>query len=511
VVLGALVLVAVAYLVQRFGRFILSYQSKKGLYAHMQQITGLGNLPMLYFFDERMEEALDKMDNRDEEGTLLPPSSVLHLGGYLDGCHLVAVADPEAIKQLLVEENFPKLPLGYEVLDVLLGKGLVTSTGALWHRQRKLITPSFHFGQLKLMHDTMVDEGHAMIARLTAQPTSTTEASGRAPVNAAEFFSSITMAVIVQTSFGGLLDSTDIANHWRVMNRAFNHYALGRFALGRAVNDAIPFPANRTVNGEAAQIRKKISHAIEKKRKLLADAAAAGEGVTARDLLTSLLQARDEDGNGMEEHLIIDECLTFLFAGHDTTSNLLSWTMYMLAKYPEEQKKVQEEVDRVLEGREPTMADLKQLKYTKCVLQECLRLRGPVPFLERLAPVDSELAMSDGTVEKIPAGSAIWLMYGKAMTDPRFWGEDSEVYRPSRFAKENAANEPKRHPYSFTPFSAGARNCIGQKFAQNEALTLLAMLMQKFDVHADPKQEVKMIFEGTVSPKGFLCSFTPRS
>jgi len=505
------VLVAVAYLVQRFGRFILSYQSKKGLYAHMQQITGLGNLPMLYFFDERMEEALDKMDNRDEEGTLLPPSSVLHLGGYLDGCHLVAVADPEAIKQLLVEENFPKLPLGYEVLDVLLGKGLVTSTGALWHRQRKLITPSFHFGQLKLMHDTMVAEGHAMIARLLAQPTSTTEASGKAPVNAAEFFSSVTMAVIVQTSFGGLLDPCEVAEHWRAMGKAFNLYALCRFALGKTVNDALPLPANRTVNRQAVLIRKLIRNVIEKKRTLLAQAEEAGEAVTARDLLTSLLLVRDEDGNGMEEQLIVDECLTFLFAGHDTTSNLISWAIYMLTQYPEEMKKVQEEVDRVLEGREPTFADLDQLKYTKCVVLETLRLRVPIPIVERRAPVDRELVMSDGTVEQIPEGTVMWLMLGKAMKDPRYWGSDSEAFRPSRFDKANADNEPNRHHYSFTPFSAGARNCIGQKFAQNEALTILAMLMQNFDVHADPTQKVTMLFEGTLCPKGYHCSFTARS
>ena len=185
--------------------------------------------------------------------------------------------------------------------------------------------------------------------------------------------------------------------------------------------------------------------------------------------------------------------------------------MYVLAQRPEEQKKLQEEVDTVLGGQTPTMADLKQLPYTKCVVQEVLRLHVPAPILERIAPVDRELTFSDGSVETVPADTAIWLMLNKAMIDPRFWGNDSEEFRPSRFDKKRVSEEVKRHPFSYTPFSAGTRNCIGQKFAQNEAITLLAALMQNFTVHADPHQKVTMIYEGTVKPQGFHCSFSPRN
>lgn len=509
-VCGGVVVVVVAYVAQRLFSTYLYYQRQKGLFSHMKSLEGIGRVPMLHFFDQRLGNALKCMDSRDEKGALVPPPNTLHLGAYLDGTHLIATGDPEALKQLLVEEKFPKHPLGYGILDIMLGNGLVTSTGALWHRQRKLITPSFHFTQLKLMHSAMMAEGAKMVARLKAQPLSPKDFGGREPVNAAEFFSSVTMAVIVQTSFGGLLEPVVVAGHWRRLNKAFNLYALTRMALGRTVNDLIPFPANKIVYGEIKALKALIRDAISKKRQMLADSEAQGSPVTARDLLTSLLQARDEDGNGMDEELVIDECLTFLFAGHDTTSNLLSWAMYVLAQRPDEQKKLQEEVDSVLGGQTPTMVDLKQLPYSKCVLQEVLRLHGPAPFLERIAPVDSVLSFSDGSVETIPAGTAIWLMFNKAMTDPRFWGDDSEEFRPSRFDKSRAKEEVKRHPFSFTPFSAGARNCIGQKFAQNEALSFLAMLMQNFTVHADPAQDVRMVFEGTSTPQGFHCSFSPR-
>lgn len=504
------VMVFVTYLGQKVLSTYVQYHKQQSLFAHMLPLKGAGSFPVLHFFDTRLGNAMNLMDQRDERRVLLPPPNMMHLGSYVDGTHLVATGDAEVLKQLLVEEQFAKHPLGYGVLDVMLGNGLVTSTGALWHRQRKLITPSFHFAQLKQMHTTMMREGDKMVDRLRAQPLSPQDASGREPVNAAEFFSTVTMSVIVQTSFGGLLDPAVVAGHWRRLNQAFNVYALTRMALGRTLNDLIPFPTNKTVYSEAKALRDLIGDALSRKRQEIAESEAQGIVVTARDLLTSLVQARDEDGNGMEEELIVDECLTFLFAGHDTTSNLLSWAMFMLAQLPDEQRKLHEEVDQVLEGRAPTIADLKQLTYSKCVLEEVLRLHGPVPFLERVAPVDRQLTFSDGSKETIPAGTAIWLMFSKAMTDSRYWGADSEEFRPSRFEKAHTGEEVKRHAFSFTPFSAGARNCIGQKFAMNEALTLLALIMQNFTVHAESDQKVEPVFHGTVTPHGFHCSFSQR-
>lgn len=184
--------------------------------------------------------------------------------------------------------------------------------------------------------------------------------------------------------------------------------------------------------------------------------------------------------------------------------------MYMLAQRPVEQLRLQEEVDRVLKGRSPTHADLAELHYCKCVEMETLRMHGPNPVLQRYSPVEQDVTLSDGSSVTIPANTAVWLMFRKTMSDPRYWGADSEVFRPSRFDKARIHEEPPRHPYSFIAFSAGQRNCVGQKFALNQGVLLLAMLMQNFTVHADQNQEVKMVFEGTVTPEGFYCSFSPR-
>lgn len=509
-VVGVGVGLVVAYVGQRFLSMYLYYQRTKPLYADMEPVRGAGKMPFLYFFDNRLGKGLAAMDRRDEEGTLLTPPRILHVGTYMDGSHLVALSDAEAIKQLLVEENFPKHPLGYGVLDVMLGNGLVTSTGDLWFHQRKLITPSFHFSHLKQMHAAMVVEGEKMVAHLKSQPTSPSDLGGRAPVYAGDFFASVAMAVIVNTSFGGLLDPKKVAGHWYALVKALNAYSLTRVALGKTFNDFLPLPANRAVNREATTLRVLVREAIAKKREELAAAEATGDTVTAKDLLTSLLLARDGEGNGMDENLIVDECLTFLFAGQDTTSNVLSWVMYMLAQRPEEQQKLQEEVDRVLGGRTPTFEDLKELKYCKCVEMETIRMHGPNPVLQRYCPVQRTVTLSDGSSVTIPGNTALWLMFRKTMSDPRFWGPDSEEFRPSRFDKSRIHEEPPRHPYSFIAFSAGQRNCIGQKFALNQGVVLLAMLMQNFTVHADPDQDVKMVFEGTVTPEGFYCSFSPR-
>jgi len=193
------------------------------------------------------------------------------------------------------------------------------------------------------------------------------------------------------------------------------------------------------------QIRAMVKRAIDLKREELKN------GEQDSDLLASLIQVKDETtGEGIPESLIIDESLTFLFAGHDTTSSLLSWCMSLLAHHPEVVSKIREEISTVLGDRQAKYEDLKNLPYCDNVLKETLRMRPPVPLLDRAVGEDCEV--NGQTYKK---GTYVYPVFIAAHFDNRYWKKPFE-FRPERFSKDNK-DEPKPSPFALVPFSAGSR------------------------------------------------------
>jgi cytochrome P450 len=348
-------------------------------------------------------------------------------------------------------------------------------------------------------------------------------------------FSKLTLGVIVECAFGGLLHDNDGAvDLWHDAVTSFSSFFLTSQLFGDRVNSFLPLPANRKFFGALRKIRELVQGAIDQKRHLLQQRRENNDGQDGdceegpADLLEALLLARDEEGNPMPDQLIQDECLTFLFAGHDTSSNLLSWTMYFLSRHPEVVTKLREEIDRVwaerqiktqasqdgdedeeFEGQQRgfTHADVPHLHYCKNVLQETLRMRPPVPILDRLVGEDCEL----GGV-RLEKGTYCMISFIGAHHDPHYWPNPLQ-FRPERFGKESEGGDhgSRKHPYAFCPFSAGSRNCVGQKFALLESTLALAELIRNFDVVADPNEHVEMMFVGTMSPINLHVSFVPRS
>ena len=192
------------------------------------------------------------------------------------------------------------------------------------------------------------------------------------------------------------------------------------------------------------------------------------------DFLDILLTARDDEGNGLTDQEILDEVDTFMFEGHDTTTSGMCWTLYCLAKYPEHQDKVREEVRNVLMGRDwLEYDDLKELKYTQWCIKEAMRLYPPVFSIARETTGNLEL---DG--HQFPEGLPVFINIRTIHHDPDIW-ENPDEYDPLRFHPSNVEG---RHPFAYIPFSGGQRNCIGQNFALNEERVVIASIVNRFQL-----------------------------
>jgi len=428
------------------------------------------------------------------EGNLLHP--ITHYGPHFDGKPTIFVADAEQFGELFKVEKFPKLDWVYDSFSIVLGNGLVLSNGELWKRQRRNLTPLFHFKSLTKMPPIMNNRVLEFVNEMNA--------TNQKLVHPTHEFSRLTLRIVIDCVFGGseYLDANVLSEHWETINKALNAYFLCSMLLSSKVNNSLPLPFNITIKKTMQKIIHLVKVAIEKKRVELQQ-----DGERTGDLLESLLLIRDEQtGEPIPESLIVDEALTFLFAGHDTTSSVLSWAMTFISRDHTIAKKIREEVANVAGDRPIEYSDIKDLHYCNMVIRETLRMRPPVHTLDRRSIYDCEISG-----QKIPANTYVYPLLIAAHYDNRFWN-DPWKFHPERFSeKEGLA----RNPYAFVPFSANTRNCIGQKFAILEGTLVLASVISKFDVlPADPKSTTdddKWVIFGTMKPVDFQCSFVPIS
>ena len=209
--------------------------------------------------------------------------------------------------------------------------------------------------------------------------------------------------------------------------------------------------------------------------------------------LDMLLKAKAEDPT-LTFSDIQEEVDTFMFEGHDTTAVATSWAVHMIGSHPEVQKKLHAEIDRVFgsSNRQLKSEDLGELKYLECVVKETLRLFPSVPFFSRYVSEDIELAGY-----KIPKGVSIAIFTYLIHRDEKYY-PDPEKFDPDRFLPENSAD---RHPYAYIPFSAGKRNCIGQRFALMEEKIILANMFRRFEVKSlKTTEEIQTLAELVLRP-----------
>jgi cytochrome P450 len=213
-----------------------------------------------------------------------------------------------------------------------------------------------------------------------------------------------------------------------------------------------------------------------------------------QDLLESLLDMQDESGSGMSDEQLRDEVMTLFLAGHETTANALSWSLYLLSQNPEKEEALHSEIRSVLNGRPPAAADLPRLPYTEMVVKEAMRLYPPAWGIGRRAIHDFELG---GYF--IPAGTNVFLLQWITQRDARFFPEP-ERFEPERW-REDPTRNGKLPRFAYFPFGGGPRVCVGAGFAMMEATLLLATIAQRFRLTLAREPRVEPLFSVTLRPK----------
>jgi len=383
---------------------------------------------------------------------------------------------PKLIEQALIRQSDifkkiynPEKPTG---IALILGQGLVTSQGDLWQRQRRLMQPVFQRSNVTTLLPLMVTAGNNMLNRWR-------QLGEGAHLNLSHEMTRLTLEVITQTMF-----STSVLDKIEHISPSLD--TLLRHAIKSIVNPLtlplyVPTPANQKFKRALETMDDVIYGIIDQRRTAL-----SGQN----DLLDMLLKARDDSsGEKMTDKQIRDEVITIFSAGHETTANWLSWTLYLLARHPGVLARVRQELDGLPQGRIPNAEDLQQLAYTRAVLSESLRLRPPAGFLLRKVDKDTEV---DGFLLK--AGrSAIFSIYN-LHHHADFW-QQPEQFDPDRFSL------PQKK-YSFIPFGTGERICIGSHFALMESQLLLSMIVQHCDLQLLDPDEVGIEMAVTLRPKG---------
>jgi cytochrome P450 len=378
--------------------------------------------------------------------------------------HVYLVNHPDFVREILVtnQGNFTK-SRALQRGRVLLGEGLLTSEGQFHLRQRRLVQPAFHRERLAAYAAVMSEYGVRLRDRWKPGTT----------VDVSEEMMRLTLAVVGKTLFSADVESeaseigealTTVLKMFRMLMLPFSEYL-----------DKLPLPSIRRFEKARARLDQTIYGLIHERRK---------SGEDAGDLLSMLLLAQDEEsgGGGMSDKQVRDEALTLFLAGHETTANALTWTWYLLSQNPECERRMQEEIDGVLEGRVPAMADLPQLRYTEMVFAEAMRLYPPAWAIGRMAKGPFEL---DGI--EIPAKS-ICIVSPYVMQRDSRWFPEPERFDPERWRPEVRDARPK---FSYFPFGGGARVCIGERFAWMEGVLMIAILAQKWKLRLAPDQRVE--------------------
>ena len=384
---------------------------------------------------------------------------------------------PRGIERVLLDNagNYVKSRVARRLVEPGIGRGLLTSEGDTWRRQRRIMAPSFDHRSLMSYAPVMTEAAATLLARWDRLPEG-------APLDIAAEMMRLTLKIIARTMF-----STDADDIGPIVEDAVGRYQREvRPGLVDLLNlpDWWPRPGTR----RWSQIFDRLDAVID--RLVRRESAAGGE---SKDLLARLLQARDvETGQPMDPRELRDQVVTIFMAGHETTAQALSWTWYLLSQHPAEEARFHAELESVLGGRAPRFEDLARLRYVRMVLEESMRLYPPAHTMSREALAEDEV---EG--HRVAKGSVVsivpWVLHRHRL----LW-DRPDVFDPERFALERAAERPR---FAYIPFGGGPRICIGAGFAMTEALIILAMLGQRYRLRLAPGAAVEPVGLITLRPR----------
>lgn len=396
---------------------------------------------------------------------------VVQLRGDRENAYLVS--HPDLIRDVLVtNQRFFKKGRALERARLLLGDGLLTSEGDVHRRQRRMIQPEFHRQQVAGFAETMMSFTARRVARWQDGATLDVHAEMHA----------LTLAIAGDTFFGGTVEH-EAAEIAQALDETFSTFMRTFYLPWGDLLLRLPLPSTRRFWAGTRRLEATVSRLIQARRHSVSD---------RNDLLSLLLRARDEegDGSGMTDQQVRDEVITFFIAGHETTANALTWSLYLLARHPEVADRVAAEA-RALGTRPLEAGDLGALPYARQVVSEAMRLFPPAWAVARRALTD--VVVGDYTVE---AGSLVIMSQWVVHRDARWWSV------PERFDPDRWGADPGQRPkFAYFPFGGGARVCIGEHFAWMEAILVLASVVRDWSFTVAPDARVELQPSITLRPK----------
>lgn len=392
---------------------------------------------------------------------------------------IVWISDPALIERVMLKdaEAFPKAPIEKRVFGSSLGQGILTAEGGHWRWQRKAAAPAFRHSELVASIPDMVAAADAQIERWRTGPVSSTAAID------ADMMTT-TFDVIARTVLGGC--TTKEAEIIKRAGAAFLEpisWEVGFAVVG--IPEWVWHPGKRPTRKAANVLRTAVAHLVQ--------ARMANPG-SRHDLLANLIAARNpETGKGMSESQLVDNILTFLMAGHETTAKALTWALYLLARAPQWQERICDEITAVAADRPVCANDLGRFPVTQMVIKETMRLYPPAPVLSRMSMQPIEIG-----IHKVPPGSIIVIPIYAVHRHNRLW-KDPDRFDPNRFLPECEKGFARTQ---FMPFGYGPRTCIGASFAMMEATVLLTTLLRAARFDWDGYHCPEPVSRVTLRPKG---------
>jgi cytochrome P450 len=386
-----------------------------------------------------------------------------YLGGLKEA---IVTIDPAVIQHVLKTnaENYQKSEIQVKRMGHFLGKGLLTTHGEAWRIQRRLIQRGFERKQLEILSSIMQESLTESLREFDAQVS-------LGPVDIYPQLMKMTFSMVAKSLFGARLkeEDIDLVSHTISTVQEF----IVRQTLQPYLN---PWFA---VSGD---LRKHEEMRVRADGVLLEYIRVRRNQEPGHDLLQILMDARYSDGEGMSDELVLSESMQLLVAGHETSSNALSWVLYLLSTHPDCLERVRQEFHSVLGDAPLSFGDVPRFEFATQVILEALRLYPPFWMIDRMAVADDHV----GDLA-IPRGSTVIVFVHGAHHAQRSW-PNPESFDPERFAK---ANEKLHTPFTHLPFGAGPRGCIGGNYAMLQILMILSELLRRYDLELTPGQTIE--------------------
>lgn len=423
----------------------------------------------------------------------------------------VFICDYKILEFLLSSNKVIKKSKPYTYMHNWLGQGLLTSTGEKWRKRRKVITPAFHFKILEQFVDVFDSASNILVQQLQKEIE-------KGSTDIYPYITLCALDIICETAMGTLVDAqrNQESEYVRSVKQMCRIVIERGFSAFQQNDFFYKFTENYKTEKQALNILHSYTNSVIQRRRqeLLLEAAKAKDtseddvGQKRKMAFLDLLLQSNIDGKPLSDEDIREEVDTFMFEGHDTTTSAISFCLFNLAQYPQIQERVLKEQRDIFGADRDQMAtynNLQEMRYLEMVIKETLRMYPSVPFYARQLTEDVQI--NDKLT--IPKGTNVNILAFVIQRNPEFF-ENPEVFDPERF---NAENVLTKQIYSYLPFSAGPRNCIGQKFAMLEMKSSVSKVLRNFELQpVIPEHKLQLLAEAILkSSNGMIVKLVKRN